>query len=69
MIYPIAVISVAVVIVSFIMIFIIPKFEEIFKSFKLTLPGLTDLAHWTPRDGSSSTGTSSRWCRWASGSS
>ncbi len=53
MIYPIAVISVAVGIVSFIMIAIIPKFEEIFRGFKLTLPGLTiwlmDTSRWFVR--------------------
>jgi len=41
MIYPIVVISVAVVIVSGIMILIIPKFEDIFSDFDTTLPGLT----------------------------
>ena len=39
MIYPIVVISVAVAILSFIMIFIIPKFEKIFVDFKMKLPG------------------------------
>jgi type IV pilus assembly protein PilC len=41
MIYPLVVISVAVAILSFIMIFIIPKFEKIFSEFKLKLPWLT----------------------------
>jgi len=41
MIYPCVVITVAVLILSFIMIFIIPKFEKIFKDFKMTLPDLT----------------------------
>src|SRR5687767_5023481 len=43
MIYPIVVISIAVGIVSMIMIFVIPKFEEIFADFKLELPGPTKL--------------------------
>ena len=43
MIYPAVVISIAVGIVSMIMIFVIPKFEEIFDDFKLELPGLTKL--------------------------
>jgi type IV pilus assembly protein PilC len=41
MIYPIAVITVAVLILSFIMIYIIPKFEKIFKDFDMKLPWLT----------------------------
>src|SRR5207302_6590741 len=41
MVYPIGVITVAVGILSFIMIFIIPKFEKIFKEFEMTLPDLT----------------------------
>jgi len=41
MVYPAVVITVAVLILSFIMIFIIPKFEKIFKDFKMTLPDLT----------------------------
>src|SRR5215212_2444022 len=43
MIYPAVVISIAVGIVTMIMIFVIPKFEEIFKDFKLELPGPTKL--------------------------
>jgi type IV pilus assembly protein PilC len=43
MIYPAVVISIAVGIVSMIMIFVIPKFEEIFTDFKLELPGPTKL--------------------------
>ena len=39
MIYPGVVISIAVGIVSMIMIFVIPKFETIFKDFKTDLPG------------------------------
>src|SRR5687767_2759280 len=41
MIYPIVVISIAVGIVSMIMIFVIPKFEQIFKDFKVNLPDVT----------------------------
>ncbi|MBG80586.1 MAG: pilus assembly protein PilC [Phycisphaerae bacterium] len=41
MIYPIVVILIAVVIVSGIMIFVIPKFEEIFNDFNTELPPLT----------------------------
>jgi type IV pilus assembly protein PilC len=41
MVYPIVVITVAVSILSFIMIFIIPKFEKIFADFRLPLPWLT----------------------------
>src|SRR3984957_13271726 len=40
MVYPIVVILVAVAILTFIMIFIIPKFEKIFADFKLKLPFL-----------------------------
>src|SRR5205807_4740510 len=43
MIYPLVVISVAMAILSFIMIFIIPKFEKIFEDFKMKLPWLTDM--------------------------
>jgi type IV pilus assembly protein PilC len=41
MIYPAMVITVAIVIVTGIMYFIIPKFQEIFKDFGVELPGLT----------------------------
>lgn len=43
MIYPIVVIGVAVAILSFIMIFIIPKFEKIFLEFKMKLPYITEV--------------------------
>lgn len=43
MIYPAVVISIAVAIVSMIMIFVIPKFETIFRDFKVELPGITKL--------------------------
>ncbi len=41
MVYPIVVILVACCIVGFILYFIIPKFEEIFKDFGVDLPGMT----------------------------
>jgi type IV pilus assembly protein PilC len=43
LVYPVVVITVAVLILSFIMIFIIPKFEKIFADFKLKLPWITDV--------------------------
>jgi len=50
MIYPAAVISIAVLIVSGIMVFVIPKFQEIFIDFEIELPGLTvwlvDTSRW-----------------------
>ncbi|MBI3409455.1 MAG: type II secretion system F family protein [Planctomycetes bacterium] len=42
MVYPAVVISVAVAILSFIMIFIIPKFEKIFADFRMKLPWITE---------------------------
>src|SRR5262249_10263954 len=42
MVYPIAVISVAIGILTFIMVYIIPKFEKIFKDFDMKLPALTE---------------------------
>jgi type IV pilus assembly protein PilC len=42
MIYPAVVIMIAVGIVSMIMIFVIPKFEQIFKDFKVKLPDVTN---------------------------
>jgi type IV pilus assembly protein PilC len=54
MIYPAVVISIAVGIVSMIMIFVIPKFQQIFKDFKVELPGITKLllsmSHWFAAD-------------------
>jgi type IV pilus assembly protein PilC len=41
MVYPIVVVSIAVLILTFIMWKIIPKFEEIFTDFGVKLPGLT----------------------------
>ena len=41
MVYPVVVITVAVAILSFIMIYIIPKFEKIFRDFGMPLPELT----------------------------
>jgi type IV pilus assembly protein PilC len=50
MIYPTVVILVATLILTGIMIFIIPKFEKIFKDFKMKLPALTqwlmDTSKW-----------------------
>jgi type IV pilus assembly protein PilC len=43
MIYPAVVISIAVGIVSMIMIFVIPKFEQIFKDFHTDLPAITQV--------------------------
>ena len=41
MVYPVVVMLVATVILTGIMVFIIPSFEEIFKDFEIELPGLT----------------------------
>jgi len=41
MVYPVVVILVAVSILTFIMLYIIPKFEKIFKDFNMTLPDMT----------------------------
>ncbi len=41
MIYPIAVLTIATAIVTGIMIYIVPKFKEIFKGFGVPLPGIT----------------------------
>src|SRR6478672_9711406 len=49
MVYPAVVISVAVAILSFIMIFIIPKFEKIFADFKMKLPWITEMLISTSR--------------------
>jgi type IV pilus assembly protein PilC len=49
MVYPVVVILVAVAILSFIMIYIIPKFEKIFKDFKMKLPELTQALMATSR--------------------
>jgi type IV pilus assembly protein PilC len=43
MIYPIVVISIAIGVVSMIMVFVIPKFKDIFKDFGAELPGVTKL--------------------------
>jgi type IV pilus assembly protein PilC len=49
MIYPVVVISIAVGIVSMIMIVVIPKFEDIFRDFKLDLPTPTKILLYTSR--------------------
>lgn len=41
LVYPVVVVIVAIAILTFIMVFIIPKFEEIFTDFGVELPGLT----------------------------
>src|SRR5438105_2471865 len=41
MVYPVVVILTAVGILTFIMLYIIPKFEKIFKDFNMTLPAIT----------------------------
>jgi type IV pilus assembly protein PilC len=50
MVYPVVVILVAVAILTFIMLYIIPKFEKIFKDFGMKLPWLTqalmDTSNW-----------------------
>ena len=46
MVYPIVVVFVACVIVGFILYFIIPKFEAIFKDFGVPLPGMTTFLIW-----------------------
>ena len=43
MIYPAVVITIAIGIVTMIMIFVIPKFKQIFMDFHLKLPGVTQL--------------------------
>jgi len=43
LIYPIILTIVAVVVVSAVIIFVIPKFQEIFESFSISLPGVTQL--------------------------
>src|SRR3954464_12330492 len=54
MIYPAVVITIAVGIVSMIMIFVIPKFETIFRDFKLELPTPTKIlltvSRWFAQD-------------------
>jgi len=49
MVYPCVVIFVAVAILSFIMIFIIPKFEKIFEDFRMKLPWITEMLIATSR--------------------
>jgi type IV pilus assembly protein PilC len=55
LIYPIAVVIIALLIVAFIMVFIIPKFEEIFKDFGVALPVLTrvliNVSRWMAGNG------------------
>jgi type IV pilus assembly protein PilC len=42
LVYPVAVLSIASGILTFIMVFIVPKFEAIFKDLGIQLPGLTE---------------------------
>jgi type IV pilus assembly protein PilC len=42
LIYPVAVLTIATLILTFIMVFIVPKFEAIFKDLGIPLPGLTE---------------------------
>lgn len=49
MIYPIVVIFVAVAILTFIMVFIVPKFEKIFEDFRMKLPWITEVLIATSR--------------------
>ena len=57
MIYPAAVAFVAVAILTFIIMFIVPKFEEIFADMKVRLPAATQLLIDTSRFMGSWTGT------------
>src|SRR5262249_14670304 len=49
MVYPVVVILTAIAILTFIMLYIIPKFEKIFKDFQMELPGLTKALMATSR--------------------
>jgi len=49
MVYPVVVIMVAMAILTFIMLYIIPKFEKIFKDFGMTLPDMTKALMATSR--------------------
>lgn len=42
-IYPSVIIAVAVLVISAVIVFIIPRFEEIFRSFRVELPGMTQI--------------------------
>jgi type IV pilus assembly protein PilC len=50
LVYPVVVMTIAVIILTFIMVFIIPKFKDIFADFEVELPGLTlwlmDTSSW-----------------------
>ncbi len=43
LIYPAVIVFVAICVVSAVIVFIIPKFQEIFRSFKIELPGMTQI--------------------------
>lgn len=50
LVYPVVVVTIAIIILTFIMVFIIPKFKDIFADFEVELPGLTlwlmDASSW-----------------------
>src|SRR5258708_36203976 len=50
MVYPVVVVLVAVLILTFIMVYIIPKFKKIFDEFQMSLPTMTqvliDVSMW-----------------------
>jgi type IV pilus assembly protein PilC len=50
MVYPVVVITVACVIVGFILYYIIPKFEAIFKDFNIPLPKMTLVLIWASQN-------------------
>jgi type IV pilus assembly protein PilC len=50
MVYPVVVITVACVIVGFILYYIIPKFEAIFKDFNIPLPRMTLVLIWASQN-------------------
>ena len=62
MFYPVIVLLIAVVIMGFLLVFIVPKFEQIFKDMLngKPLPALTEVRHRRAAGWCSTTGTSSR---------
>ena len=50
MVYPVAVISIATIILSILMVYVIPKFQDMFTDFKVELPQMTKMligfSHW-----------------------
>ncbi|HXG09617.1 MAG TPA: type II secretion system F family protein [Gemmataceae bacterium] len=49
MVYPVVVILVAIAILTFIMVYIIPKFDKIFRDFQMKLPWMTEVLIATSR--------------------